>query len=70
MYRYAFMMRLKDTSVIEEYEQLHEDIGKEVLEAHQQAGFRNYSIYRHGLDLFLSRKTRKGALPVLLKNPS
>lgn len=52
MRRYAFMMRLKDATVIEEYEKLHKDIGKEVIEAHHRAGFRNYSIFRQGLDLF------------------
>ncbi len=52
MRRYAFMMKLKDKSVVEEYEQLHKDIGDEVLEAHRRAGFRNYSIYRQELNLF------------------
>lgn len=52
MGRFAFMMRLKDESVIEEYERLHVDIGDAVRAAHTRAGFRNYSIYRAGLDLF------------------
>jgi len=52
MPRYAFMMRLKDESVIPEYERLHIDIGDAVRAAHTRAGFRNYSIYRNGLDLF------------------
>jgi L-rhamnose mutarotase len=52
MTRYGFMMRLKDESVIEEYERLHLDIGDEVRAAHTRAGFGNYSIFRHGLDLF------------------
>lgn len=51
MRRYAFMMKLKDDSVIDEYEQLHREVGEEVLEAHRRAGFRNYSIYRQGLNL-------------------
>jgi len=52
MRRYAFMMKLRDESVIDEYERLHREIGNEVLEAHRRAGYRNYSIFRHGLDLF------------------
>ena len=52
MGRYAFMMRLKDEGVIEEYERLHVDIGGAVRAAHSRAGFRNYSIFRSGLDLF------------------
>lgn len=52
MRRYAFMMRLKNDGVIDVYEQLHKEIGQEVIEAHRRAGFRNYSIYRRGLDLF------------------
>lgn len=52
MRRYAFMMKLKDESVVDEYERLHQDVGKEVIEAHRRAGFRNYSIYRQGLNLF------------------
>lgn len=52
MGRYGFMMRLKDDSVIEEYERLHVDIGAEVRAAHTRAGFRNYSIFRNGLELF------------------
>jgi len=46
------MMRLKDESVIPEYERLHVDIGDAVRAAHTRAGFRNYSIFRAGLDLF------------------
>ncbi len=52
MGRFAFMMRLKDVSVVAAYEQLHVDIGDEVRAAHQRAGFRNYSIFRRELDLF------------------
>lgn len=52
MGRFAFMMRLKDESVIAEYERLHLDIGDAVRAAHTRAGFRNYSIFRAGLDLF------------------
>ena len=52
MGRYAFRMRLRDESVVEAYEKLHEDIGEEVRAAHTRAGFRNYSIFRDGLDLF------------------
>ncbi len=52
MKRYAFMMKLKDESVLEEYERLHVDIGDAVRAAHSRAGFTNYSIYRDGLDLF------------------
>lgn len=52
MGRHGFMMRIKDESFIEEYERLHIDIGDEVRAAHTRAGFRNYSIFRHGLDLF------------------
>lgn len=52
MGRFAFMMRLKDESVVAEYERLHEDIGDAVRAAHSRAGFKNYSIFRSGLDLF------------------
>lgn len=52
MKRYAFLMRLKNENVINEYERLHKEIGEEVINAHHRAGFRNYSIYRHHLDLF------------------
>ena len=52
MGRFGFMMRLREESVIPEYERLHEDIGGEVRAAHTRAGFRNYSIFRNGLDLF------------------
>lgn len=52
MPRYGFLMRLKNESVISEYEDLHKDIGEEVLKAHRRSGFRNYSIFRHGLELF------------------
>ena len=52
MQRYGFKMRLKDDSVVEAYEALHVDIGDEVRAAHTRAGFRNYSIFRYGLDLF------------------
>jgi len=52
MERLGFMMRLRDESVIEEYERLHVDIGDAVRAAHTRAGFRNYSIFRSGLDLF------------------
>ncbi len=52
MQRFAFMMRLRDESVIEEYERLHVDIGDAVRAAHTRAGFGNYSIFRCGLDLF------------------
>lgn len=52
MQRYAFRMRLRDETVIEAYEKLHEDIGSEVRAAHTRAGYTNYSIFRDGLDLF------------------
>lgn len=52
MARLAFLMRLKDPSVIDRYVELHRDIGAEVEAAHRRAGFRNYSIFRSGLDLF------------------
>jgi L-rhamnose mutarotase len=52
MGRFAFMMRLKGETVIAEYERLHVDIGDGVRAAHARAGFKNYSIYRSGLDLF------------------
>ncbi|MBN1903301.1 L-rhamnose mutarotase, partial [Candidatus Sumerlaeota bacterium] len=52
MPRYGFLMRLKNESVIPEYEEIHKDVWVEVIEAHRRSGFRNYSIFRHGLDLF------------------
>lgn len=52
MKRFAFMMRLRDESVIPEYERLHVDIGDAVRAAHTRAGFQNYTIFRSGLDLF------------------
>lgn len=50
--RHGFMMRLKDESVVRAYDALHRDIGAEVRAAHSRAGFRNYTIFRRGLDLF------------------
>lgn len=52
MPRTGFKMRLKDESVVAEYEQLHREIGPEVIAAHERAGMRAYSIFRDGLDLF------------------
>lgn len=52
MARLGFMMRLKDESCVAEYERLHADVGEAVRAAHERAGYRNYSIYRDGLDLF------------------
>lgn len=52
MPRYGFLMRLRNESVIPEYENLHKDVWGEVLEAHRRSGFRNYSIFRHRLELF------------------
>jgi L-rhamnose mutarotase len=51
MGRFAFTLKLKDESVIPEYERLHIDIGDAVREAHSRAGYRNYSIFRSGLTL-------------------
>ncbi|MCC7320735.1 MAG: L-rhamnose mutarotase [Rubellimicrobium sp.] len=36
----------------EEYRRRHDEIWPEMLEALKKAGFRNYSIFRHGLTLF------------------
>ena len=52
MARFAFMLQLKGEEVIPEYERLHKDVEKEVLDAHSRSGFRNYSIFRSGLQLF------------------
>ncbi len=52
MARYGFMMKLKNSSKIEEYEDLHKEVWEDVIEAHRRSGFRNYSIFRSGLDLF------------------
>ena len=52
MARFGFQMRLKGEEVVAEYERLHETVDEDVLDAHRRAGIRNYSIHRHGLDLF------------------
>ena len=36
----------------EEYLRRHDEIWPEMLQALREAGIRNYSIFRHGLDLF------------------
>ncbi len=52
MARFSFMLQLKGEEVIPEYERLHEDVEQEVLDAHARSGFRNYSLFRSGLQLF------------------
>lgn len=52
MERYGFRLRLRNQAVIGEYERMHAEVGEEILEAHRRAGFRNYAIFRSGLDLF------------------
>ncbi|MCX8064884.1 MAG: L-rhamnose mutarotase [Candidatus Hydrogenedentes bacterium] len=52
MKRFAFAMKLKGEEVIPEYEKLHKEVGKDVIDAHKRSGFNNYSIYRMGLTLF------------------
>lgn len=71
MGRFAFMMRLKDESVITEYERLHVDIGDAVRAAHTRAGFRNYSIFRAGLDLigYYEAEDPAGCLTRIEKEP-
>lgn len=51
MQRVARYGRLKAEAVAE-YRALHEGMSKELISAHQSAGFRNFSIYLRGTDLF------------------
>lgn len=49
--RTAWHARLKPGS-IEEYQKRHDQIWPEMIDLLKAAGIRNYSIWRHGLDLF------------------
>lgn len=51
MARLAFVMRLKP-GCEDVYKQKHDEIWPEMVETLHSYGIRNYSIFRHGLDLF------------------
>ena len=50
--RHAFRLRLK-ADAIEEYEREHTRVWPELLASLKAAGISDYSIFRHGQDLFL-----------------
>lgn len=51
MARAAFVLQIRPDKV-EEYVAAHEAVWPEMLEALRRAGFRNYSIFRHGTQAF------------------
>lgn len=66
VHRVASLMRLKPGSE-EEYERRHAAVWPDLLQLLSETGIRNYSIYRHGLDLFsyleIERPEDQAALP-------
>lgn len=52
MPRVAFLLGLKPDADIAEYRRRHDEIWPEMTGALRAAGMRNYSIYRHGTQLF------------------
>jgi L-rhamnose mutarotase len=56
MQRIAFLMSVKP-GYEEEYKRRHDEIWPEMLEALRRAGVRNYSIFRHGTQLFAYLET-------------
>jgi L-rhamnose mutarotase len=52
MQRVAFRLRLKPDA-IEEYENAHAQVWPELLAKLKEVGISDYSIFRHGQDLFL-----------------
>jgi L-rhamnose mutarotase len=51
MAKYAWTWTIKE-EFLEEYVRLHKDPWPEVVEAHREAGFRNYSIFQNGRQMF------------------
>ena len=51
MQRIVRFGRLK-TDAVDMYHNLHRDMSEELIEVHRSAGFRNFSIYLRGVDLF------------------
>ena len=51
MSRYCWVAEVRP-GYEDEYVKRHDEIWPEMLDALKQAGFRNYSIFRHGLTLF------------------
>lgn len=51
MARHAWVLEVRP-GYEEEYEKRHDEIWPEMVEALEEAGIRNYSIFRHGLTLF------------------
>ena len=52
MQRIAFLINLKPDADSVEYKRRHDEIWPEMLDALRGAGIRNYSIFRHGDQLF------------------
>ncbi len=52
MQRIAFLISLKPGADPVEYKRRHDEIWPEMLDALRGAGIRNYSIFRHGEQLF------------------
>jgi L-rhamnose mutarotase len=51
MAQYAWVLEVRP-GYEEEYKKRHDEIWPEMVEALEEAGIRNYSIFRHGLTLF------------------
>lgn len=51
MERLLFVMKLRD-GMVEEYERRHEEVWPELLGDLWAAGWRNYSLFRRGLEVF------------------
>jgi L-rhamnose mutarotase len=49
--RAAFVLRVK-TDKVDEYVRAHSEVWPELLEALKGAGLRNYTIFRHGNEMF------------------
>ena len=57
MERVAFRLRLKPDA-IEEYESAHTQVWPELLAKLKEVGISDYSIFRHGQDLFLCMRVQ------------
>jgi L-rhamnose mutarotase len=51
MKRYAWTWTIKE-EMLDEYVRLHKNPPRDIVEAHEKAGFRNYSIFQNGRQFF------------------
>ena len=56
MERIAFRLRIR-AEKMDEYDEVHRHVWPEMIQALEDAGARDYSIFRRGQDLFLTMKT-------------